>query len=472
MLTIFSSSAERDCQGTSRRDFLRVGTLALGGLTLPGLLAQRALAATQGAHIRPKSVVLVFLGGGASHIETFNPNMDAPAPYSSVTGDVQTALPGVNFGGTFPQLAQRAKQITIVRSFQHSVGDHGGAIVHVMSGGTNPTGKTSDRGHSMGAMYAQLRGNNHPQTGLPTHVLLTAPETDSQFRTEKSRVIAGSKPGQLGPGYAPFDPDGGSTALDNMKLRISAERLDDRRRLLHKLDTLQRQVDAQGVMSALDGFEQQAIELVMRGANKAFDTRDEDPRLVERYDTSMFTIGNKARRPDAVRRSTLGQQMLLARRLCEAGCGYITVQTAGWDNHADGNNPNMRDGMEMLGRPLDKALSAFLDDLQSRGMSDDVLVVITGDFGRTPRINKNGGRDHWANLCTLALAGGGLKTGQVIGQSGRKNDVPASEPVSTGQLMSTIMHTLFDVPTLRLVRGASTELVRLIESNPPIPGVI
>lgn len=471
MLTI-DCGGSRDCSGLSRRDFLQIGTLGLGGLSLAGLLAQRSIAAEQGTYIKPKSVVLLFLGGGASHIETFNPNMGAPAPYSSVTGEVATPIPGVSFGGTFPGLAQRAKHLAVVRTFQHSIGSHPDAIVHVMSGGTNPTGKKNDRGFSMGSMYAQLRGNNHPVTGLPTHVLLTAPETDSQFRTEKGRVTAGVGPGMLGPSYSPFDPSGSSTALENMRMRLTATRLEDRRSLLHQLDRINREIDASGAMSALDAFEQQAIDLVLRGADKAFDLTGEDPRLVERYDTSMFQIGNKKRRPEAMRQSTLGMQMLLARRLCEAGCGYITVQAAGWDNHADGNNPGIYDGMEMLGRPLDKAVSAFLDDLQERRMLDDVLLVITGDFGRTPRINKNGGRDHWANLCTLAFAGGGLKLGQVIGQSARQNDVPATEPIGPGQLMSTIMHTLFDVPTLRLARGVPSDLSRLIESTPPIPGLL
>jgi uncharacterized protein (DUF1501 family) len=169
-----------------------------------------------------------------------------------------------------------------------------------------------------------------------------------------------------------------------------------------------------------------------------------------------------------MRDSTLGHQLLLARRLCEAGCGFVTVQSAGWDNHADGNNPNIYDGMNMLGPPLDKAVSAFLDDVEERGLSDRILLVITGDFGRTPTINKNGGRDHWSNLCTLAFAGGGLRTGQVVGKSARKNDIPASAPVTTTNLMATIMHTLFDVGTLRVVRGLPAKLARLVETAEPI----
>ncbi len=471
MLTLVSSRGDRDCQGISRRDFLTVGTLGLTGLSLPNLLATRAAAADT-SFIKDRAVVMLFLGGGASHIETFNPNMDAPAPYCSVTGEVQTSLPGVSFGGTFPQLARLADHLAVVRSFHHSVGSHGQAIIHVLSGGTNPNGMRDGPGFSMGSMYSRLRGANHPRTGLPTYALLTAPEQDNQYRTEKNRVIAGSKPGSLGPMYAPFDPDGGGAALDNMTLNLPAGRLNDRRALRKSLDTINRGMDHRGVMEAFDRFEQQAVDLVLRGAGKAFDLSSEDPGLVERYDTSMFTVGNKAKRPKLVRRSTLGQQLLMARRLCEAGCGFVTVQSAGWDNHADGNNPNIYDGMEMLGRPLDKAVSAFLEDLQQRGLSDKVLLVITGDFGRTPKINRRGGRDHWANLGTLAFAGGGLNMGQVIGQAGRKNDAPASEPITTSNLLGTIIHTLFDVGQLRVLRGVPANIRRHIETSRPIAELV
>jgi uncharacterized protein (DUF1501 family) len=158
----------------------------------------------------------------------------------------------------------------------------------------------------------------------------------------------------------------------------------------------------------------------------------------------------------------------MARRLVEAGAGFVTVQSAGWDMHADVNNPGIKAGMEMLGRPLDHALSAFLEDVQARGLSDRVLVVLTGDFGRTPKINSRGGRDHWANLCTLAFWGGGLKMGQVIGRSDHHNAVPATRPYSTPNLLSTVMHALFDVGVLRLTRTVPANLVKLIEDHKPI----
>src|SRR5262249_38235242 len=161
-------------------------------------------------------------------------------------------------------------------------------------------------------------------------------------------------------------------------------------------------------------------------------------------------------------------QMLLARRLIESGAGFVTVQSAGWDMHADVNNPGIKPGMEMLGPPLDKALSAFAEDLDRRGLSDKVLVIVTGDFGRTPAINTKGGRDHWANLSTLAFLGGGLRMGQVIGRSDRTNSAPATEPYSAASLMATVMHALFDVAALRVARGLPANLVKLVENGRPI----
>lgn len=459
MFTLQSTTGQRDCQGTTRRDFVKAGVLGLGGLTLPWLLEKKAQAAASGRDfVKNKSVILVFLGGGASHIETFNPNMDAPAPYSSITGAVLTNIPGVHLGGTFPMLARHADKMAIVRSFRHPVGNHEQAISHVLTGGTDPNGQ-QQTGFSIGSMYARLRGTNHPRTGLPTYALLTDPHTDPQYNREMTRVTNGSRSGTLGPTFGPFVPSGGGIALENMTLNVPPQRLADRRDLLHRLSELRRRTDGDGISQ----FERQAADLLLGGAGRALDLSREDRRVFERYDTTRHWTGKKNFDP-----CIIGQQMLMARRLIEAGAGFVTVQSAGWDMHADGNNPDMLTGMEMLGRPLDRALSALLEDLEARGMSDDVLVVLTGDFGRTPTINRNGGRDHWANLCTLAFFGGGLKMGQVIGQSDRQNRVPATTPITPGNLLATVMHALFDVGTLRVTRGVPTNLVRLIEENRPI----
>jgi hypothetical protein len=485
MLTVFSRCIDRKfcVAGATRRDFLRVGTLGLGSLTLPDLLATRASAAASGqSYVKDKAVVLLYLSGGASHIETFDPKMTAPDGTRSVTGETKTHIPGVTFGGTFPRLAAQVDKLAIVRSFTHRVGSHEGAHVHVLSGGTDPQGRQQS-GFSMGACYSRLRGTNHPETGMPTYTLLTEQEIDGQYRKELGRVTKGSWPGQLGTSYGPFVHQVGwagensaeqrrgkpgsrqekNPLAASMRLNLPQSVLENRLQLLQSLDRFNRQVDATGTMDAVDKYTAQAMNVILGGVATAFDYQRESARLIEKYDTSHIRIGHKILRP-----STLGKQLLVARRLCEAGCGFITVHSAGWDMHADGNNPGMVTGMEMLGRSLDQAVAAFLEDVHQRGLSEKILLVITGDFGRTPKVNKRGGRDHWARLGTLAFAGGGLKMGQVVGQSARNADVPASDPISTPELMATVMHTLFDVGQLRLRQGLPPDLKRLIENGRPI----
>ena len=486
MLTVNTSAlGSRDCEGSSRRDFLRVGSLGLGSLTLSGLLANQAFAVRSRAdYVRDKAVVLLYMSGGASHIETFNPNMDAPSPYNSMTGEVSSSLSGVTFGGTFPTLAKWAHKMAIVRSFSHPIGGHEQAHVHVLSGGTDPKGQATE-GRSIGSLCARIRGANHLKTGFPTYALLAHPEKDGQYRKELGRVVKGSWPGDLGPSYAPFirqdelsrsekdkgfrqsSDNGKGSIADDMQMNLSRERLENRKALLASIDGLRREADAAGALAAADEYEQRALDLILGSASETFDLTKEKPKVLEAYDTSAMKIGHKV-----FRKSTLGHQMLLARRMVESGAGFVTVHSAGWDMHADGNNPGMVKGMNMLGWTVDKAVSAFLQDLEDRGLSDKVLLVLTGDFGRTPTINKRGGRDHWAKLGTLAFAGGGLPMGQVIGKADRRNGEPADNPISPNMMMGTILHTLFDFGELRIAQGIPTDVVKRVEDAHPIPELV
>ena len=456
VLTIRANETSRDCEGWSRRDLLHVGALSLGGLALPGLLQAKSV---RPGFVRDKAVVLLFLGGGPSQVETFNPNMDAPSPYCSMTGEVRTNVPGMRFGGNFPLLAQHADKLAVVHSYHHKYSGHSVAVPYVLSGGGAFPG-------GMGTVYARLRGTNHEESGLPTTSLLTAPDL-GRFANPRKRIVQGSQPGSLGSAYAPFNPDGGGPAIENMTLNVPRGRLEDRRQLLANLDSLRRETDARGQLDVTDRFGQQAYDMVMGAAGQALDLTREDPQLIERYDTSMFRVGEKK---GEIRDCTLGRQLLLARRMVERGCGFVTVQNSGWDMHASSGNNHMTlpQGMKMLGGPLDKALSAFLEDLHQRGLLEHTMVMITGEFGRTPKINKNAGRDHWGNLSTLALAGGGLETGQIIGRASRKNDEPDSNPVGIGNLMATIMNVLFDVGQLRLESGMPRDLVDAITRHKPI----
>ena len=493
MLRILTGDGARDCSGVPRRDFLRVGALGLGSLTLPSWLAARAVAASSGGEsfVLDRSVVLLYLSGGASHIETFHPNMDAPAPYRSLTGEVSTSVPGLTFGGNFERLGRHAHRMTIVRSFHHPIGGHEQAHVHVLSGGTDPRGD-HQRGFSIGSAATRVGGPNDSRTGMPNYVLLTHPEVDGQYRKELDRVRKGSWPGEMGPTFAPFEHDGGTSdpadtgkgggngkrrarrgrrssgggLTADLDLHVPESRLHDRRWLLEGLDRLSRKVESSGAVRASNQYQQLAFDLILGKGREAFDVSKEDPRLLGRYDTSGIRIGHKTFRP-----SSLGRQMLVARRLVESGCGFVTVHSAGWDMHADGNNPGIVKGMNMLGTTLDQAVSVFLDDLADRGLSDRVLLVITGDFGRTAKINQRGGRDHWANLGTLAFAGGGLPGGAIIGRSDRQNSRPDSPPVTPHQMMGTILHTLFDLGAMRIARGVPREVLAMLEAATPIPGL-
>jgi len=202
----------------------------------------------------------------------------------------------------------------------------------------------------------------------------------------------------------------------------------------------------------------------------AFDLSREDPRTLARYDTSHLFANEPVQRWGDMRRSTnlLGKQMLLARRLCEAGCGFVTISDCGWDMHSNGNSPKNLGGMAWLGPQVDHAVAAFVRDLEERGLTDRILLVVTGEMGRTPRINKNGGRDHYGNLTPLAFAGGGLRMGQIIGQSDANATEPATRAYGPENLLATVMHTLFDVGQLRLARGVPNELIRAASEEEPI----
>lgn len=405
MLDLILNRRFRDCEGRTRREFLQVGALGAGALTLPALLRQRAEAAATGKAVKSTSVVWLWLGGGPTHVETFDPKMTAPAEYRSTTGEESTPLPGVTVGGTFPRIARVADKMALVRSFAHTNSGHSGGTHFVMTGYDN---KQADNGGlptrpSLGAIASRVRGASREGSGVPTYVRLGG--------------IFADGPSFLGTGYGPFDQNG--QARRNMTLSLPEERIGDRRNLLDSLDRMNRQIDRTGLMEGLDQFEQQAFNLVFGSATKAFDIKQESPRTIERYGKG------------------LGEQLLLARRLCEAGCGVVTLNYGGWDMHGQ-----IVQAMRSRSPQLDQAVSAFVEDCVERGIDQDILLVVTGEFGRTPRVNKNAGRDHWAPLSTLALAGGGLKMGQVVGESASKVDVPKTRPITPQDLMATVFQVL------------------------------
>lgn len=446
----------RDAASPTRRDILRIGALSLAGASLPGLAAARAAAESARNVARDRSVVLLFLQGGPSQIETFDPKMSAPAGVRSANGEVQTALPGVTFGAALPKLAAMADRLSVVRSFRTGDGNHD----------IKPVVGRATAGANLGSFYSRVVGANHPVTGMTSNALLFPRAVDPSAQAGEESFGKLDATGNLGRGYAPFVPGAGGSLQQDMELTLPRSRLDDRRALLGQLDRCKRLLDAPS-SAGLDRYHEQAYSIILGGVADAFDLAREDRRLVERYDTAPLVT------PDAISRKwnnynnyvdnarSLGKLMLLARRLCEAGCGFVTVTTNFvWDMHADVNNAGVAEGMDYMGRPLDHAVSVFLEDVAARGLSERILLVVVGEMGRSPRINNEGGRDHWGNLAPLLLAGGGLKMGQVVGQSTRDAGEPLTRPYEIPHLVATILDRLFDVPQLRLVPGLPNELLQ------------
>lgn len=486
MLSVVDSS----CPGTraSRRELLRIGGLALGGLAWPGA----APAASRGSNPaqRNKSVVLLFLQGGPPQVETFDPKLDAPEQIRSCTGELPTTIPGVWFGGNFPQLAARADRLAVVRSYGGGEQNH---EQYVALNGDTPFKST------MGAAVARGKGSLS-RTGAPNHVLVIpeSVEPELALETQISEVFSlnyvlqhyGAS-GSLSRPYQAFVPRGGSAVLENLTLQIPGQRFHDRRALLQRFDALRRDLDRVPDLQGARELREQAFGVLDRGIAEAFDLSREDPRTLARYDTShLFDMadyhagGHRYNNKMNQARITnlLGRQLLLARRLCEAGSAFVTVVDAGWDLHGDANNPNTPEGMAILGPQLDHAVAAFLDDVQERGLTDQILLVITGEMGRTPaktRVAQGagatsyGGTGHWKDITPLVFAGGGLRMGQTIGQTDRTASRATTAPYSPANLCATILQTVFDAGQARIQPELlPTEISQLVVSGEPIAGLL
>jgi hypothetical protein len=410
----------------------------------------------------------LFLHGGPPHIEFFDPKMTAPSEIRSITGELSTSVPGVTFGGTFPKLAALAHKFTVVRSYGSKNASH---TYGKVASGDNATHA------AMSAIFARIAGTNHPDTGMPrnVHVLPEAlrPDLKLEKNFESGALPSVVDAGDLGKTYQAFDPSGGGPLTDALQLRIAEERLTDRRHLLSGLDQLRRQVDKSELLERVDSYQQQAFEMITQGIADAFDLSKEDKTTLAMYDTSSLFKMEELTRYYDMRRATnlLGHQMLMARRLCEAGCGFVTVSDCGWDYHANSNSPKNMAGIWPMGNQVDHAVAAFLEDIQNRGLQDDILLAVTGEMGRTPRINNNGGRDHYGELTPLLLAGGGLDTGGIVGQSDGTASRAITTPYSPKELLGTILRTLFNVDVLRVTRGVPRDLLSVIESSRVIRGL-
>ena len=453
-----------------RRQFLRAGALALGGLSLGDQFAVKAAAEGQGSSpLKDRSVIFLFMHGGPSQFETFDPKMDMPSNIRSVTGEIPTTLPGITFGSTFQRLAKLAHKFSIVRSFVTGDGNHD--IKPVVGADTMRA--------NMGSLYSSIAGPTRINSAMPTNVTLFPRSVEAKAQEAVKEFGNFESTGELSRSFAPFVPGAGADLQQDMQLNLPAGRFHDRQALLGMVDDWRRRVGTGDAVQGLDATQQQAFDALHRGVFDAFDLSQEDPRLIERYDTAPLLprarIDPRWKNINHYETNamTLGRQLLLARRLCERGAGFVTLTTSFiWDMHADVNNAPMTTGMDYVGRPFDHAVSAFIEDVEARGLSDRILLVCCGEMGRTPVINANGGRDHWGNLAPLMLYGGGLKMGQVIGQSSRDGGEPASQPVFMKDLLATVMHSLMDIGQVRLMPGVSQRVLEAITKGQPIRGLV
>ena len=453
-----------------RRDFLRVGSLGLGGLSLPDFLRAEEALKTVGGIAKDKTVIFLFMHGGPSQFETFDPKMDAPSSIHSATGEIKTKIPGITFGPTFEKLAKLNDKFSIVRSFTTQSAAHDSKPI---------VSKEYSSGAQIGAHYARVAGPSNPQFGMPRNVWLHPQAVDAGATDPIMKLGKFDVTGPLGPAYEPFQPSGKSDLRRDMQLTIDPDRLGDRRTLLTSLNQFRRTVESGKVTGGLDKFQSQALETLTGGISDAFDITGEEASVIDRYDTSKSIDVNRiSKRWNNHQRyanhvKNLGKLLLLARRLAERGAGFITVSTDFvWDMHADNNNATMTEGMKYVGRPFDHAVSAFIEDVEARGLQEKILLVCCGEMGRSPKINGKGGRDHWGGSAPLLLYGGGLNMGQVVGSSTKDGGEPASDRVTIPNLYATIMETILDVGVVRATPGIPEAVSQVIHGASPIRQLI
>ena len=411
------------CDGISRRGFLKVGGMAAGGLSLPQLLQTEAQAGSGSSH---KAVINVYLPGGPSHLDLFDLKPDAPAEIRGEFSPIRTNVPGVEISEMFPLLAKRADQFAIIRSVVGSEGHHDG--FQCMTGRTHRDNPPAGGWPMLGSWVSKVQGAVNDS--VPANLSLMYP---TSTRTWGDPGTAGF----IGPAFDPMalvakDP---LTKPNGMTLQgISLERLGDRQRLFQSVDRFRRQLDLSDAMVGVDSFTEQALSILTSSKLvEALDVSREDPRVVERYGKNDPTYQRDGA-PKMV------QNFLIARRLVEAGARVVSMNYSRWDWHGgDGLNfPRTREEAP----PLDKALSALLQDLDERGLKDDVSVVVWGEFGRTPKINKMNSRDHWPQVSFALMAGGGMRTGQVIGATNRLGEFAQQRPVTFAEVFATLYHNL------------------------------
>ena len=416
----FSGKPQKFCDGLSRRNFLRIGAFG-AGLTLAGMLRANAQSPTA---TKKKSAIMIYLPGGPSHMDMYDLKPEAPAEFRGEFKPIQTNVPGIQICEHFPMQAQMFDKLAVVRSLV-AVDEHSDS--QVMTGYSENTNRTAHH-PSFGAVMSKLRGNAN--NDIPPYVSLRG-------------MSPGTEPGFLGVAHRPFTPDG--PGLSNLHLPggVNGERVEDRKALLTSFDNIRRDIDATGTMKGIDTFTARAFDMVASGTvRKALDLSREDPRSKDRYKGV--------------------EQFLTARRLIEAGVGCVTLSYGGWDTHSS-NFKQLKTQLPML----DRGLANLIGDLHERGMEDDVVTVVWGEFGRTPKINSNdGGRDHWSPAMSALIAGGGLKMGQAIGSTNSRGETPRDRKYTPAQLLSTMYQAIGIDPAQTFNDGSGRPMYILDDREP------
>lgn len=430
MFRLDLGSTGRYCDGISRRSFVQLGVAGMGAIGLPQLLRAKEESAQTGVTGKKTSVILLWLDGGPSHLDLYDLKPEAPLECRGIWNPIPTNVDGIEISELFPLQAKCADKFSIVRSLHHGTGDHFTAGHYILTGRGGVSGAdTQSKSPFIGSIATKMTGPRQP--GMPPYVAVPY------------GMSIGLRPGYFGANYVgashnPFETDGDPNAesfqVQNMQVPggMTVSRLEDRASLAKHFDRMRRDVETRGMLESMDRFDRQALDLVT-GANArtAFDLSLEDPRVRDRYG-----------------RHSWGQSTLLARRLVEAGTTFVTVHFGGWDHHWD-----LKSGMERYLPMVDQLVAALLEDLTQRGLYDDVLVMLCGEFSRTPRMNNGGnggpplsmgtpGRDHWGNAMFCLLAGGGVKGGRIVGSTNRLGEVPQDRPVTPADIHHTMFHVL------------------------------
>jgi hypothetical protein len=439
MFRLDLGSPGRYCDGLNRRSFLQLGVAGMASLGLPQILRARADSPPPAGGTRNTSVILLWLDGGPGHMDMYDMKPDAPEDYRGIWRPIRTRVPGIDITELYPKQARYTDKFSIVRSLHHNTGDHfagGHRMLTTKDMGVSGA-NNAGRFPGIGAIVSREVGPRRP--GMPAYVGVP------------SAYSIGLSPGYfganfLGHRYNPFqtggDPNSPNFRVENLNLAngLSLPRLEDRRGLVRHFDTARRQLENHPDSQAMDRFSQEAYEFVTGpNAREAFSLEREEPRLRDLYGRHQW-----------------GQSTLLARRLVEAGATFVTVLFAGWDHHWD-----LQAGYENYLPKVDSCVSALFHDLDQRGLLDTTLVMLCGEFSRTPRMNdgRNGGptqlgtpgRDHWGDSMFCLMGGGGVKGGRIVGSTDRLGQRPASRPVTPSNIHATIYQVLGIDPRLHLM---------------------